>query len=141
MKIMSMDTKKPSKKNERRFTERFHIPEGITYFRYHKRFNLITNFIGPFPMYDIASNSARFECSREIKIQSEIELKIRPPGYHDELRIKGKVIKRAGNRSNQVNGYVIQFNPFGKGFQYNTLQCRTKLQHYIQTMKAKKRAG
>ena len=98
-----MDKKNLIKKNERRFTERFHIPDGIAYFRYLKRFNLITNFIGPFPMYDIASNSARFECSKEIKIQSEIEIKIKPPGYHDELRIKGKVIKRAGSRPNQAN--------------------------------------
>ena len=133
-----MDKKNLIKKNERRFTERFHIPDGIAYFRYLKRFNLITNFIGPFPMYDIASNSARFECSKEIKIQSEIEIKIKPPAYHDELRIKGKVIKRAGSRPNQANGYVIQFNPFGKGFQYNNIQSKTKLQHYIQTMKAKK---
>ena len=133
-----MDKKKPVNKNERRFTERFRIPDGIVYFRYLKRFNLISSFTGPFPMYDIASNSARFECAKEIVVKRMIELKIQPPGYPEQLRIKGMVIKHATGNPGQAKGYVVQFSPFGKGYRYNTAQCRVKLQTYIQSMKGKK---
>ena len=133
-----MNLKKSTQKGERRFTERFYIPEGIAYFRYLRRFRLIHNFNGPFPMYDIASNSARFECSREINIPSDIELRIKPPGYYEELRIKGKVIRQAGVKQQQARAYVIQFSPFGRGFQYNSLQCKARLDQYIQKMKTKK---
>jgi hypothetical protein len=133
-----MNSENTTRKRERRFTERFSIPDGITYFRHLRRFNLLKNFLGPFPMYDIASNSARFECSQDIEIQSEIELKIKPPGYHEELCIKGKVIKRADTTQKYTNSYVVQFSPFGKGYQYNTYESKSKLRQYIQAMKANK---
>jgi hypothetical protein len=135
-----MNNEDTTPKRERRFTERFIISEGVAYFRFLRKFSLISNFNGPFPMYDIASNSARFECPKEIELKSEIELKILPPNHPEELRIKGKVIKSADSVHHFGRAYVVLFSPFGKGYRYNSYQCKSKLRHYIQKMKAQKSA-
>ena len=89
-------------------------------------------------MYDIASNSARFDCPKELSVQTEIEMKIVPPGRHTELRIKGKIIRRAETTESYGHAYVVQFSPFGKGYRYNTYQCKSSLRQYIQAMKAQR---
>jgi len=124
------------RKSERRFTERFRLPDGLIYYRQLRKLNLFNNFQGPCVLNDIASNSASFECPHDLGVIKQIELKISSRGSQKEITVKGKITKRDTKTKNGTIFYVIQFNPFGKGYQYNSSVSKEKMRAFIKTVQA-----
>ena len=125
------------RKNERRFTERFRIPDGLIYYRQLRKLNLFNNFQGPCVLNDIASNSASFECPHDLGVIKQIELKISSTRSQKEITVKGLITKRDTKTKSGKIVYVIQFNPFGKGHQYNSSVSKEKMRAFIKTVQAK----
>ena len=82
---------KAERKNERRFTERFRIPDGLLYYRQLRKINWLNNFQGPCVLNDIASNSASFECPYDLGIKKKVELKISSTRSQSEISVKDKL--------------------------------------------------
>ena len=120
--------------NERRFTERFRIPDGMIYLRKLRKINWLNNFHGPFALNDIASNSVSFECMQDIGIKRLVELKISSPHSEKEVTVKGQIIRRSDVKDTGEYLYVVQFNPFGEGHQYNKHMSRDEMREFIRTV-------
>ena len=129
-----MSETKLSKNSERRFTERFRLPDGLIFYRQLRKFNWLNNFQGPFVLSDIASNSASFECPRDLGIKNQVELKISSPRFQKEISIKGKILRRTTSKKSGEFLYIIQFNPFGKGYQYNSTMSKEKMRSFIKSV-------
>ena len=119
--------------NERRFTERFRIPDGLIYYRKFRKLNWFNNFRGPCVLNDIASNSASFECKYDILEKKLVELKISIPGSQKEISIKGKITRKNTKTKSGEFIYVVQFSPFGKGYQYNLSISRDEMRAFIKS--------
>jgi len=125
---------KAERKSERRFTERFRIPDGLIYYRQLRKLNWFNNFQGPCVLNDIASNSASFECLHELGIKKQVELKINSTGSQKEISVKGQITRRDSKTKSGKFVYVVQFNPFGKGYQYNSSMSKEKMRAFIKTV-------
>ena len=132
-----MSETKIQRKSERRFTDRFKIPDGLVYFRQLKKINWINYFQGPCALNDIASNSASFEYPHDIEIKQQVEVKIISSGYQGEFQVKGKITRKNAKSKDSLFIYVVQFSPFGKGYHYNSYQNRDKLRVFIKFVKEK----
>ncbi len=132
-----MSETKIEKKSERRFTGRYKIPDGLVYFRRLKKINWINKFQGPCVLNDIASNSISFEYSRDIEAKEQVEVKIISPRYQTGLQVKGKIVRTNVKTKDSTSVCVIQFSPFGKGYQYNSYQNRENLRAFIKSIKEK----
>ncbi len=125
------------RKSERRFTERFRIPDGIIYFRQLRKLNWFNNFQGPGVLNDIASNSASFECPHDLGIKKQVELKIRSRRSQKEISVKGRITRKNTKTKSGEFNYVVQFSPFGKGYQYNSYMSKEKMRTFIKTVQIK----
>lgn len=123
--------------SERRFTERFRIPDGFLYFRQLRKLNWFNNFQGPCVLNDIASNSASFECRRDLGIKNQVELKISATGSQNEIFVKGQITRRAVKAESGEFVYVVQFSPFGKGYQYNSHMSKAQMRKFIKSIQSK----
>jgi len=121
---------------ERRFTERFRIPDGLIYCRQLRKLNWFNSFKGPFILKDIASNSASFDCPQDIGLKKIVELKISSPHFQKEVTVKGQIIRRRELEESGEFIYVVQFTPFGEGPQYNTHLSRDDMRAFIKAMQA-----
>ena len=119
---------------ERRFTQRFRIPDGLIYCRQLRKLNWFNSFKGPFILKDIASNSASFDCPQDIGLKKIVELKISSPHFQKEVMVKGQVIRRRELEEGAEFIYVVQFSPFGKGPQYNTHMSRNDMREFIRAV-------
>jgi len=131
-----LETKVTSNK-ERRFTERFRLPDGLIYYRKLRKLNWLNNFQGPCVLNDIASNSASFECPRDLGFKKQVELRISSTRFQKEISVKGKIVRRSTSKKSGEFVYVVQFSPFGKGYQYNTLMSREKMRELIKSVQIK----
>jgi len=122
------------KKKERRFTERYKIPDGLIYYRALRKINWLNNFKGPCVLNDIASNSAKFESPREINLKQEIELKILKPGKQGRIRVKGEISNQFTQTKDDLFIYVVKFNPFGSGYHYNSFMSRDEVRNFIKNI-------
>ncbi len=129
---------KVERKSERRFTERYRIPDGLIYYRQLRKLNWLNKFQGPCVLNDIASNSASFECPHELGIQKQVELKIRSQRSKKELSVKGKIARKDTKTKSGEFIYVIQFSPFGKGYQYNSYMSKEKMRAFIKSVQIEK---
>jgi hypothetical protein len=125
------------RKNERRFTERYKIPDGLIYYRELKKINWLNSFKGPCVLSDIASNSAKFESPSEINFEKEIELKILSPRKPGKLQIKGKISRPLTRVEKGLYIYVVRFNPFGKGYHYNSYISKEEVRAFIKSVQDK----
>jgi hypothetical protein len=125
------------RKSERRFTERFRIHDGLIYYRQLRKLNWFNNFHGPYVLNDIASNSASFECSHDFRSKKQVELKIRSPATQKEISVKGKITRRDTKTESGDFLYVVQFSPFGKGYQYNSSMSKEEMRAFIKTVQTK----
>jgi len=128
---------KAERKNERRFTERFRIPDGLLYFRQLRKINWLNNFQGPCVLNDIASNSASFECPYDLGIKKQVELKISSTRSQSEISVKGQITRRDTKTKSGEFVYVVQFSPFGKGYQYNSSMSKEEMRAFIKTVQTK----
>jgi hypothetical protein len=119
---------------ERRFTERFRIPDGLIYCRQLRKLNWFNSFKGPFILKDIASNSASFDCPQDIGLKKIVELKISSPHSQREVTVKGQIIRRSEVKDTGEFIYVVQFSPFGEGPQYNTHMSRDEMREFIKAV-------
>jgi hypothetical protein len=133
-----MSETKVERKNERRFTERYRIPDGLIYYRQLKKLNWLNKFQGPCVLNDIASNSASFECPYELGIKNQVELKIRARRSEKEISVKGKIARKDTKTKSGEFIYVVQFSPFGKGFQYNSYMSKEKMRAFIKSVQIEK---
>jgi hypothetical protein len=127
--------KKVSSDRERRFTERFNLPDGLLFYRIIRKLNWLSNFQGPCELNDIASNSASFECTHELGLKKLVELKISLPSFNKEITVKGHIIRKSITKKSGEYLYVVQFSPFGKGYQYNTHMSREDMREFIKSVK------
>ena len=126
-----------NQKTERRFTERFRIHDGLIYYRQLRKINWFNHFQGPCVLNDIASNSASFECYYELSMKKQVELKITSSGTQNEIFVKGHITRKdTKTRSNEYI-YVVQFSPFGKGFQYNSHMSKEQMREFIKSVQTK----
>ncbi len=132
-----MSDKVTERKSERRFTERYKIPDGLVYFRKLKKINWLNNFQGPCVLNDIASNSASFEYPHDLGIKKQVEVKIVSPISQKEISVKGQIARKNTKTESGEFVYVVQFSPFGKGYQYNSLMSREKMRAFIKTVQTK----
>ena len=132
-----MSETKLSKKSERRFTERFRLPDGLIFYRQLRKFNWLNNFQGPCVLNDIASNSASFECPRDLGINNQVELKISSTRFQKEISVKGKIVRRSTSKQIGEFLYVVQFSPFGKGHRYNTHMSKEEMRAFIKSVQIK----
>jgi len=126
-----------NQKSERRFTERFRIPDGLIFYRQLRKLNWFNSFHGPCVLKDIASNSASFECPYDLGINKQVELKINSSGSQKEISVKGKITRR--NIITKSGGfvYVVQFSPFGQGHMYNSHMSREQMREFIKSVQTK----
>ena len=129
-----MSQSETNSRKERRFTQRFRIPDGLIYFRKLRKINWLNNFNGPFILNDIASNSASFECQQDIGIKKLVELKISSPHSQKEVTVKGQIIRKSESIDSGEFIYVVQFTPFGEGPQYNTHMSRDEMRAFIKAV-------
>jgi len=129
-----MTEKKVTHQRERRFTQRFRIPDGLIYFRKLRKINWLNQFHGPYVLNDIASNSASFECQEDIGIKKLVELKISSPHFQKDVSVKGHVIRRSDPEEGGDIIYVVQFSPFGEGPEYNTHMSRNDMRAFIKAV-------
>jgi hypothetical protein len=125
-----------NKPDERRFTERFKLPDGLIYYRQLRKINIFNSFQGPFVLDDIASNSASFECSNILKIKKHLELKITSPGAEKEIFVKGQITRTDSHTKSGEIKYIVQFNPFGKGLIYNTSTSKETMRAFIKSVQS-----
>ena len=130
-----MSEKKVTGNRERRFTERFNLPDGLIYYRIIRKLNWLGNFQGPYELNDIASNSASFECPNKVGLKKLVELKISSPNFNKEITVKGHIIRKSSSKKSGECLYVVQFSPFGKGYQYNTHMSREDMREFIKSFK------
>lgn len=128
---------KVEKKSERRFTERYQLPDGLIYFRKLRKLNWLNNFQGPCVLNDIASNSASFECSQNLGIKKQVEVKIISPFSQKEISVKGLIARKDNKAKSGDYIYVVQFSPFGKGYQYNSYMSREKVRAFIKSVQTR----
>jgi len=129
-----MSDTKVDRKSERRFTERYKIPEGLIYYRQLRKLNWFNNFQGPCVLNDIASNSASFESPHDLGIKKQVELKIRSRNSQKEISVKGRITRKHTKTKSGEFIYVVQFSPFGKGYQYNSYMSKEKMRAFIKTV-------
>ena len=129
-----MTDEKTTSYRERRFTERFRIPDGLIYCRHLRKLNWFNNFKGPFILKDIASNSVSFESPQDITLKKHVELKINSPHFLKEVIVKGQIIRRREPKESGEFIYVVQFSPFGEGPQYNTHMNRDDMREFIKAV-------
>ena len=132
-----MSETKVERKSERRFTERYRIPDGLIYYRQLKKLNWLNKFQGPCVLNDIASNSASFESPHELGIKNQIELKISTRRSKKEISVKGNIARKDTKTKSGEFIYVVQFSPFGKGYQYNSYMSKEKMRAFIKTVQTK----
>jgi len=125
---------KAERKRERRFTERFRIPDGLIYYRQLRKLNWFNTFQGPCILNDIASNSASFECPGELAGKKLVELKISSQRSQKEIIVKGQITRRDMKSKSGEFVYVVQFSPFGKGYQYNSDMNKEKVRAFIKSV-------
>jgi hypothetical protein len=124
-------------KSERRFTERFKLPDGLIYYRQLRKLNWFNNFQGPYVLNDIASNSASFECPHDLGINKQVELKINSRGSQKEISVKGKITRRNIKTKSGKFIYVVLFNPFGQGHMYNSHMSKAQMREFIKSVQTK----
>jgi hypothetical protein len=125
------------RKSERRFTERFRIHDGLIYHRPLRKINWFNNFHGPCVLNDIASNSASFECLHDLGNKKQVELKISSTGSQKVISVKGQITRRAARIKSGDFVYVVQFNPFGQGYQYNSHMSKEQMREFIKSVRTK----
>jgi hypothetical protein len=129
-----MSEPKAERKSERRFTERYRIPDALIYYRQLRKLNWFNNFQGPCVLNDIASNSASFECPHDLGIKKQVELKISSRRSKKEISVKGQIARRDTKTKSGDFIYVVQFSPFGKGYQYNSYMSKENMRAFIKTV-------
>ena len=117
--------------SERRFARRYETKDVLLYIRYLKKINWFNRFMGPYVIDDIAISSMRFQCPKNFLARSQIELKLVVPNQEFDIFIKGKIIGKKADLFENLFEYIVQFNPYGKGLQYNTDQCKEMLEFFL----------
>ena len=116
---------------ERRFSQRYETKDVLVYSRYLKRINWFNRFAGPFIIDDIAISSIRFQCPKKFLARSEVELKLEVTNQDFTILVKGKIIGKKADLFENIFEYIVQFNPYGKGFQYNSDQSKEMLEFFL----------
>jgi hypothetical protein len=86
---------------------------------------------------DIASNSASFECPYDLGSKKQVELKISSTGSQNEISVKGQITRRDTKTISGDYVYVVQFNPFGQGYQYNSHMSKEQMREFIKSVQTK----
>jgi hypothetical protein len=122
--------------DERRFAQRYETKDVLIYVRYLKKVNWFNRFLGPFILNDIAISSIRFQCPKNFLARSEIELKFEIANQDFTISIKGKIIGKKADLFENLYEYIVQFNPYGKGFKYNSEESKDMLEFFLATIQS-----
>jgi hypothetical protein len=122
---------------ERRFAKRFETKDVLVYVRYLKKVNWFHRFVGPFTVDDIAISSLRFQCTKNFLARSQIELKLEIADQEFTIFVKGKIVGKKSDLFENLIEYIVQFNPYGKGYGYNSAESKDLLEYFLGSIRPK----
>jgi hypothetical protein len=121
---------------ERRFARRYETRDVLVYVRYLKKVNWFQRFVGPFVVDDIAISSLRFQCPKNFLAKSQIELKLEIADQNITIFVKGKIMGKKSDLFENLIEYVVQFNPYGKGYEYNSSESKDLLEYFLRSIQS-----
>jgi hypothetical protein len=122
---------------ERRFARRYETKDALVYVRYLKKVNWLHRFVGPFALDDMAISSLRFQCPKNFLAMSQVELKLEIADQDISIFVKGKIIGKKSDLFENLIEYVVQFNPYGKGYEYNSSESKDLLEFFLDSIQSK----
>lgn len=111
---------------ERRALERIVVPDSTVHYKQTGSSIFFKREIGPLLLINLNKSGACFEARQELEIRNQISLKIRIHG-EKVLNLKGQVRWYAPAKGQERVKVGIQFLPFGKSRNYNSLQTLNRL--------------
>lgn len=121
---------------ERRFARRYETKDVLVYVRYLKKINWFNRFIGPYVIDDIAISSIRFQCPKNFLARSQIQLKLDIADQDFTIFVKGKIMGKKADLFENIIEYIVQFNPYGRGFEYNSSESKELLEVFLRNIQA-----
>ena len=121
---------------ERRFARRYETKDVLVYVRYLKKINWFNRFLGPYVIDDIAISSIRFQCPKNFLARSQVELKLDIADQDFTIYVKGKITGKKADLFENIIEYIVQFNPYGRGFEYNSSENKDLLEEFLGSIQA-----
>lgn len=115
---------------DRRALERFNIPGSNVICKKVENFKLFARYTNKSSLENLSKSGVCLKLKNGIKVGDLLKLKLKIPGEHS-FELKGHV-RWKSPKLGEYNKIGIQFEPFGRGKQFNPISCLDKLREFQQ---------
>lgn len=112
---------------ERRYMERFRLPQARLYYRISNKTSFFNGYRGPAKISDINKCSLGIVGSLELTYGTPLMLKIILPDY-PEIILKGHISGFLKDHNGLTTRTIIQLMPYGYDVQYNSFKYKRRLE-------------